>query len=142
MVHKDKIQIIITDDSPPFIEGLILMLSKNQNFRILDTCSNGLKLVSNTSLSKADLLLVDIEMPEMNGLEAAKRVNYQYPNLPMIALTMYQDKVYLLDIVSSGFKAFILKPEVPQKLFEVIQLVLADKYAFPKNLKIKNDGSI
>ncbi len=138
---KDKINIIITDDNLAFIEGLKLLLSKNQDFSILDICSNGLELINNKSLHVADLLLVDIEMPEMNGLDAATRINYKYPTLPMIALTMHYDKVYLNDIIMCGFKAFIHKPEVHNKLCEVIELVLSNEFVFPEKLKIIKNKS-
>jgi DNA-binding NarL/FixJ family response regulator len=136
MPDKNKINIIITDDSPTFIAALSELLSTDPRFNIIDTCCNGLELTNNKNLIKAHLLLIDIEMPKMNGLEAARSINFKLPTLPMIALTMHQEKVYLADIVRSGFRAFVFKPEIPSKLLNIIDLVLQNKFIFPDNLKI------
>ena len=136
MKYKDKINIIIADDSDVFIEGLRLMFSKKKEYHILDTCKNGLELINNINLSKADLLLIDIEMPKMNGIIAATKLNCINVNLPMIAITMYKEKIYLEDIIKAGFKAFIHKPEVSKSLFYVIEQVLNNEFIFPDNLLI------
>jgi len=138
MKNKDTINVIIADDNPLVIEGLILMLSKRKDIRVLDTCKDGLELVSNENLAYAGLLLVDIDMPIMNGIEAAIRVNYKHPLLPMIAITMHKEKVYLEEIVGAGFKGFVHKPEISKNLYDVMRMVLDNKFAYPDNLKTKN----
>ena len=95
MSLNDKINIIITDDNPQYIEGLKVLLSTSQKYQVLDVYENGLQLVMSKKLHLADLLLIDIDMPIMNGIEAAKKVDIKYPHIPMIAITMHQDKVYL-----------------------------------------------
>ena len=135
-VMKDKVKVIMADDNPLVLEGVNLMLSKRDDIIVLDKCNDGLELVENNNLSFADLLLVDIDMPRMNGIEAAIRVNYKFPHLPMIAITMHKEKVYLNEIVSAGFKAFIHKPEISKELFHVIDQVLNKEFVFPNNLQI------
>ncbi|NJO91181.1 MAG: response regulator transcription factor [Chloroflexia bacterium] len=136
MMTKEKINIILVDDSKVFIEGLKIILSKCLNCFVLDTCNNGNELLESQYLSESDLIILDIEMPVMNGLEAAKRVNIIYPYLPMLALTMHYDKVFLEDIIGAGFKGFIYKPEVSKRLNEVISKILNNEFVFPDNLKI------
>jgi len=132
-----KVKIIITDDSSVFAEALAVMLSTVPNYEVIGTCSNGLELVENEKLSAADLLLIDIEMPIMNGLEAAQQINYKLSTIPMIALTMHQDKVYLVDIIRSGFKGYVHKPTISHSLLETIEKVLNNTYVFPKDLKVQ-----
>ena len=136
MENLNKINVIIADDSPEFIEGLSLMISKDLNLKILDICNNGLELINSSYLWQANLLLIDIEMPIMNGLDAAMRINYKRPELTMVALTMHKEKVYLYEIISAGFKGFIHKPNVPNQLFEVIHAVMNNRFVFPKDLNI------
>ena len=88
-------------------------------------------------LHLADILLVDIDMPEINGIEAAKRINFDHPSLPMVAITMHQDRVYLLDIVSAGFQGFVSKPEAAKNLFDTIDQVINKEFAFPDSLETK-----
>lgn len=135
MKTNDQIKIIIADDSPEYIEGLKVLLLTSSKYQILDVCENGLELVQNPKLHLADLLLIDINMPKMNGLEAAKQIDIDYPHLPMIAITMYQDELYLKDIISMGFNAFVHKPETSNSLLKVINQILNKKFVFPNSLK-------
>ena len=136
MAEPKKINVIIADDSPTFQESLALMLNNENQFNILHTLKNGKELVDCKDLFKADVLLVDIEMPIMGGLEAASLISAEYRNLPIIALTMHQDKVYLVEMIESGFKAYIYKPNLADLLFEVIAKVLNNEFVFPDNLNI------
>jgi DNA-binding NarL/FixJ family response regulator len=131
------IKIIIADDSSVFLEALNFLITRNMQFEIIDTCCNGLELINSPRLFNADLVITDIEMTEMNGIEAAKRISYLHPNLPIIALTMFIEKIYLRTIVEAGFKGFIYKPNVSNDLFDVIDKVLQKEYVFPDYLTLK-----
>ena len=133
-MSKKLIHIIIADDSPTFLDGLQLILSRNNQYKVIDVCYNGLELNESEMLGKADLILSDIDMPEYNGIEAAKRINFRYPKLPLIALTMHKENVFLKDIVLAGFKGFLYKPEIAGSLYEVINKVLNNKFSFPEDL--------
>ena len=130
----EKIKIIIADDYPRYIQGLKHILSTSSIYKILDECENGLELTKSPELPFVNVLLVDIDMPVMNGIEAAKKINWDYPQLPMIAITMHQDTLYLNDIIGAGFKAFIYKPEAADNLLNVIEQVINKKFVFPDNL--------
>lgn len=126
------IKIIIADDSPNFLEGLSLILSRRENIEIIGTYKTGVELVNSQYIHHADLVLTDIEMPEMNGIEAARRINYLMPKTTMIAITMYLEKAYLETIIEAGFKGFIYKPNISKELFDVIEKVLKNEYVFPE----------
>jgi len=136
-MEDKKVKIIITDDSSVFVEALEVMLASVSDLEVIDTCSNGLELIESKKLAEADLLLIDIEMPIMNGFEAAQQINCKGSNIPMIALTMHQDKVYLIDIIKSGFRGFIHKSTIGNSILEVIEKVLNNSYVFPKDLRIQ-----
>lgn len=142
---KDIINIILVDDSKYFVEGMKIILRNYPKCFVLATCSNGKELLESPLLQKADLILMDIQMSVMNGIEAARRVNYEYPNLPIVALTMHLEKVFLDDIIGVGFKGVIYKPEVSKKLNEVIPKVMNKQFVFPDNLNInehKKQGGV
>ncbi|MCF8379537.1 MAG: response regulator transcription factor [Bacteroidales bacterium] len=128
---EKQINVIIADDSPAAIEGIIVMLSRKKKFRIIDTCRNGKELVTNTNLSEADLLLIDIDMPILNGLEAALQIKKNHPDLPMIAISMHVEWEYIEDFIFAGYKGFIPKPQIPLMLFGTIDMVLEGKEVFP-----------
>lgn len=136
MPKKKAINVIIVDDDPVFLDGLKFLISEPDKFRVIDTCTNGTELINSQKLSDADLVLSDIEMPEMDGIEAAMRLNYFYPKLPMVALTMYKEKVFLREIIGAGYRGFVHKPEISKELFNVIDKVLNNKFSFPEELKV------
>ena len=134
---KEKIHIIIADDNLDFIEGLKVVLRKCKEYIIIDEFQNGKQLSESPQLIKADLILTDIEMPVLNGIKAAQLINFKYPKLPIVALTMHIDTVFLEDIFAAGFKGFIHKFDVSKTLVHVIEDVLNNKFTFPDNLKNK-----
>jgi len=121
---------IIADDSPTFLKALSLIFSHNKHFEIIDACNNGVELLNSPFLQDSDLVVTDIEMPEMSGIEVAKQLNNLNPKLPIIAITMHTDKVFLRTIAEAGFKGFVYKPNVYKDLFKVINKVLNNQFAF------------
>ena len=134
-MNRDTIKILIADDSRTFLEGMKLLLSRTPNYKITGIFPNGLELLKSPLLRTADVLLIDIEMPVMNGIETAKRISYEFPHIPMIALTMHVEKIFLNDIISAGFKGFVHKPEVSKQIDLAIGQVLKKQLIFPNNLK-------
>lgn len=132
-----KTKVIIADDNKNFIEGLQVLLSMNEQFEIIDICYNGEELLNSKYLPIANLVLSDIDMPELDGISACKQINYKYPEIPLIALTMYIDKVFLEDIIQAGFKGFVHKPDTATNLLDVIKKVLNNQFIFPSNLQVK-----
>jgi DNA-binding NarL/FixJ family response regulator len=131
----ETIKLIIADDSDDFVEGLSTLLATQRNIKILQVYKDGLSLIKSPLLSIANLLLTDIAMPGMSGLAAARYINYRYPWLPMIAVTMYKDRIYLNDILGAGFKGFVYKPDTAEKLLPAIEAVMMNKFNFPKGIK-------
>ncbi len=139
MEPDKKINLIIADDNERFIEALCVLISKEKKFNILETFKNGLELINSRNLARADLLLLDIQMPEMDGVGAARWINARYPDMPMIAISMHEDWAFVEDSMNSGFKGHVPKREIHIKLFEVIELVLNNKTAFPFPSKTFNE---
>lgn len=105
----DKINIVLTDDHALFRNGLKMLLSSHEEFTIVGEASNGnelLKIVKNT---KVDIILLDISMPEMDGIEAAGILAKDYPDIQIITLSMFGEEDYYFKMVSLGVKGFLLK---------------------------------
>lgn len=82
-----------------------------------------------------DVILLDIEMPWLNGLETAKRLNSHGMKLKLIALTMYHDGIYIKKLIEAGFMGFVNKNNVSENLVMVIDKVLKGELAFPETDK-------
>ncbi|MBN2890957.1 MAG: response regulator transcription factor [Bacteroidales bacterium] len=105
----NKISIYLVDDHSLFREGLKLLLSKLDFVEQIFEANNGREILENFEKNKADLVLLDIEMPEINGIEAATRLLKNYPDLKIIALSMYSDEQYYTPMIEVGVKGFLLK---------------------------------
>lgn len=128
----DKIDLILVDDNQGFIDAVGMFLSIRNKFSVIGTASNGLELLKHPMLYKADVILMDCEMPVMNGIDAAKQVNFQWPYKKMIAVTMFDDQRDLLELLGAGFNGYIYKPDIATKLESVIERVFNDEYVFDR----------
>jgi len=104
-----KINIYIVDDHSLFREGLKLLLSKLDIIDEIKEACNGKELIENFDPQKTDIVLLDIEMPELNGIETSKHLLKVYPDIKIIALSMYSDEQYYVPMIENGVKGFLLK---------------------------------
>jgi DNA-binding NarL/FixJ family response regulator len=125
---SDKMKIIIVDDNSTFLEGISSCITDDEQFEVIGQFHSGIQLLESNELFQADILLMDIEMPGLSGIETAKRVNYLDPKLKMIAITLYQEKVYLQQIIEAGFKGFVNKMKIAEDLFKAIDSVNNGKF--------------
>jgi DNA-binding NarL/FixJ family response regulator len=132
MIRKEKIQVIIVDDNPIFMEGITAYLSKYDMFEIVASFSSGPALIESIDQYDPDLILLDIEMPWLNGIETAKRLSSYGVKLKLIAITMYYDGIYLRNLKDAGFMGFVNKNNVSENLIHVIDRVLAGESSFPE----------
>jgi DNA-binding NarL/FixJ family response regulator len=132
------IKIIVVDDNQTFLEGIISLLKCKSGYQVIAKYHSGDELLKAGTkvLLNADIILIDIEMPGKNGIEVTHFLNQRFPDLKFIAITMYQDKVYLEQLVANGFRGFVNKTKVSQKLHSTINLVMNNKYVFPEELDI------
>lgn len=118
-----KIRIIIADDHQLFRNGLKILLDSFPEFEVTGEASNGeefLKLLNNT---EADIALMDINMPEMDGIEATRKGLRICPGINIIALSMYGEEEYYYKMVDAGAKGFLLKDSDIAEVKEAIMTV-------------------
>lgn len=104
-----NIKIILVDDNYEFREALKFLLLKIEGVEIIAEASNGSEFLDILDHSDPDIVLMDIEMPEMNGIEATRRANRKYPDLKIIGLSNYEDSQNIQDLISAGARNFIFK---------------------------------
>jgi two-component system nitrate/nitrite response regulator NarL len=129
-----KIKIAIVDDNKTFLEGLVALLENNEQFEIVAVFTSGEDLLKFKFLHKIDVLLLDVEMPGIDGVKTAQLLNYNYPSIKIIAVTMYQEKVYLTQLIESGFKGFVSKTNVSDELFGIIDKIMKGELCFPESI--------
>jgi DNA-binding NarL/FixJ family response regulator len=105
----DKIKIALADDHQLFRNGLKILLGSYDEFEVVAEASNGAELLQLLEACPADIVLMDISMPEMDGAGATVRIVRQAPATRVIALSMYGEEEYYYRMVDAGVKGFILK---------------------------------
>jgi DNA-binding NarL/FixJ family response regulator len=127
-------KIAIVDDNKAFLEGLSALLDNDERYEVMVTFTSGEDLLKYNKLKNIDLLLLDVEMPGLNGMQTAQLLNFEYPRIKIIAITMYQEKVYLTQLIESGFLGFVNKTDVSDELFAIIERILKGELCFPECL--------
>lgn len=105
----EKIKIALADDHQLFRNGLKILLGSFSEFEVVAEASNGNELLRAMETTAADIVLMDISMPEMDGVEATGRLSREMPGARVIALSMYGEEEYYYRMVDAGAKGFILK---------------------------------
>jgi len=104
-----KRKVIITDDHTLFRNGLRILINNMENYRVIGEAANGKEFLDLLNAELPDLVLLDINMPVMDGIEAATIAHEKYPDLKIITLSMYGEEDYYYKMVNAGVKGFVLK---------------------------------
>ncbi len=129
--------VIIVDDCDAFAQGLKMFLEQLPQYEVIAVFPDGKDVIADSDLGQADVVLMDINMPMVNGIEAGKRINYMFPGIKLVAITFNNDQVCLEEIVSAGFKGYVLKQSIVEDLEGVLSAVVTNQFAFPKELVLR-----
>ena len=132
----ETLKVIVVDDNEPFRNAIKRLLTKEYNAEIIGEASNGAEFLALTNHHLASVILMDVMMPEIDGVTLAKRVLWLNPHLKIIAITMHVDKVYLATLVAAGFKGCVFKNMLFEELGTAIQKVIEGNLYFPKNITL------
>ena len=129
-----KIRIIIADDHQLFRNGLKILLNSFAEFEVTGEASNGEEFLRLLKTDPADVALMDINMPEMDGIEATRKGLKIYPAINIIALSMYGEEEYYYKMVDAGAKGFLLKDSNISEVREAILTVIKGGSYFSQEL--------
>jgi len=130
----EKIRIIITDDHQLFRNGLKILLNSFPEFEVAGEASNGNEFLELIKTVRADIVLMDINMPEMDGIEATRKGLKTNPEICIIALSMYGEEEYYYKMVDAGAKGFLLKDSDISEVKEAILTVMKGGSYFSQEL--------
>jgi DNA-binding NarL/FixJ family response regulator len=118
-----KIRIMLADDHPLFIEGLSMMLRREPDFELCGIANNGREVLEMLPTTKPDLILLDINMPKMNGLETIKYIKQSYPTVKIVMLSGYFDDAIIKEAKAKGANGYLLKSSQKDELIQTIKMV-------------------
>jgi DNA-binding NarL/FixJ family response regulator len=116
-------RVLIVEDHTIVREGLHLLLQRNREIAIVGEASSGREAIELAAALQPDVILMDIRLPDIDGLEATQRIKTKHPNIAVIMLTMHDDEEYVIGAVRVGAAGYILKDISPNDLVSAIQTV-------------------
>ena len=133
-MKTDIYDLVIVDDHKLFRDGIKMLLSNFNHFNVVGEASNGIEFLSLIENKLPDLVLMDISMPEMNGLEATRIALENHPDLKILVLSMFQDQEYYTKMIEYGSNGFVLKEAGAEELIDAINTVLKGNNYFSQEL--------
>jgi DNA-binding NarL/FixJ family response regulator len=137
-METKKLKIIIVDDNKSFREAIKLFLTNELNCEVIGEATDGNEFLSlvKTIGYLVDIVLMDIQMPQLDGIAATKKWCLRNSQTKVIAVTMYQDKAYLLQLIESGFKGCVFKTSVFAEIVNAIEIVRNGGLYFNTNIPV------
>jgi two-component system, NarL family, response regulator DegU len=129
-----KINIAIVDDHAMFREGLIGLLKEFPEFKVMFEASSGKELMEQLKKQAPEIILMDIKMPDMDGIEATEEVKRKYPEIKIIVLTMHNSEEIIYDIIKKGANGFLQKDKSVEQLLDTIYHVIDKNYYFSEQI--------
>ncbi len=117
------IRALLVDDQDILVEGLKLILGKEEDIEICGTANNGKRAYEACKWYRPDVVLMDIKMPQVNGVEATGMIKRDFPNVKIIVLTTFNDDEYIYDALKNGATGYLLKDTSPSVIAEAIRTV-------------------
>jgi DNA-binding NarL/FixJ family response regulator len=125
-----QIKIAIADDHKIFRDGIKMALSNKENLKILWEAEDGKDMMHKISIKMPDVLLMDIRMPEIDGINAIQILRKEYEAVKIIVLTMYDDHQMITKMMEMGANAYLTKTTDPEEIYEAILTCMNDDYYF------------
>lgn len=127
-----KLRIILAEDHKTVREGIKILINSEPDMEIIGEAGDGEAAIKMTAELNPDIVIMDVSMPEMNGLKATKRLKREFPDVKVLTLTRHTDDGYLQQLIQAGSNGYVLKQSAPTELIRAIRLVSqGDSYLDP-----------
>lgn len=133
-MESTRLSIIIADDHQLFIDGLALLLKEEESMAISGVALDGKDLLGLLQFQTPDMILLDINMPKINGLECCRQIKLQYPQIKIIMLSTYNESHLIEKAKKYGANGYLIKNSDKAELIHSIKLVAAGHTSFPYRL--------
>ena len=130
------IKVVIADDHSLVRQGLRRYLELAGDIEIVGEASTGAEVIAEVERQSPDIAVLDIRMPDMDGLEAAAKIGGKFPDVGVIMLTAYDDRQFVVDAVRAGARGYVLKARDAEHLTQTVRLVAAGNLVIDPNLVV------
>jgi DNA-binding NarL/FixJ family response regulator len=122
-----SIRIVLADDHTIVRQGLRNLLEAHSDYKVIAEAEDGKLAIQLTNDLLPDLVIMDITMPDINGIDAARQISAKHPNIKIIALSMHSDRRFVTEMLDAGASGYLLKDCALEELTHAIQAVLSDQ---------------
>lgn len=122
--NMEKKRILLVDDHQLVLDGFKMIISKEENFKVVGVAKDGIEAFELTSELDANLVMMDINLPSINGIEATKKIKAKYPLVKVLILSMNESQEYVIKADQAGADGYLLKSIEKEELVEAINTVL------------------
>ena len=119
----ESIKVLIVDDHEVVRDGLSVMMERQEDFSVVGEAKNGQEAIERTRALRPDVILMDLRMPEMDGVEAMRQIRAEDDAVKFIVLTTYDSDEYIFDAIDAGAKGYLLKDASREDLFKAVRTV-------------------
>jgi DNA-binding NarL/FixJ family response regulator len=117
----ETIRVVLADDHPLMRRGICSMLNRTEDIEVVGEARNGYEALSMVHELDPDVLLLDMEMPGLPGMEVAKELEAAGSGVPILALSAHEDKQYILGILATGAAGYLTKEELPETIVRAVR---------------------
>ena len=128
------IKILIVDDHKMFVEGLESILSREDDIQIVHRCYEGKEVFNRSLLERTDIILLDINLPDISGIEVTKRILKMKPDIKILVLSMHEEESYISEVLKSGALGYVLKNTGRKELVTAIRTVASGRTYFSEDI--------
>ena len=128
------IRIALVDDHPILRQGIAALISDQPDLQLVGQASNGLEAIEQFRLHRPDVMLMDLQMPGMNGIDAMSAIRGEFPDARFVVLTTYTGDVQIVRALKAGARAYLLKSLLHRELLETIRSVHAGNKRIPPEI--------
>ena len=134
------VRVLVVDDHALFRRGLVSLLSGQRDFQVVGEAANGREALSQARDSMPDIVLMDIAMPDVDGLEATRRIKQDIPYVRIVILTVSDDDQSLFEAIKAGAQGYLLKKIEPQALLNTLRQVARGEACISRSMATKLIG--
>jgi DNA-binding NarL/FixJ family response regulator len=128
------INILVADDHAMFVDGIESILRGEKDIHVMGRCFDGPSVITFLENNEVDIILLDVNLPGMNGIEVSKIVNEKYSKTKILAISMFNEESYVTEILNNGAKGYILKNTGREELLKAINVVNEGQSYFSKDV--------
>lgn len=131
---QEKLKILIADDQQIFLDGLQAILAREQDIEVIGEACNGKQVLYLLQQQTVDIAVLDIDMPEMNGVELAEQMSVKYPGVKILVLTAHDRPQWIDQLMQFGIKGYILKSKGSEQLVQAIRAIAGGETYYGQEL--------